>query len=109
MKAIEQVLSEEDAVLFVGSGMSVWSGLPTWPGLIEQLAQFLESQHEDPALVRAEAVRGDLLQAASYGFDKLTAPQIGTFIRAACRYGIAVPHDIHRKLVTLGPRCFVTT
>jgi len=60
-------------------------------------------------LVRAEAQRGDLLQAASYGFYKLTKPQICDFVRKACRYGVAKPHEIHRKLVSLGPRCFLTT
>jgi len=87
----------------------MWSGLPSWSGMIEELAQFVESTGAKADLVRAEALRGDLLQAASYGFDKLTKPQIGEFIRAACRYGVAKPHEIHRKIVSLGPRCFVTT
>ena len=50
-----------------------------------------------------------MLQAASFGFDKLTKHQIGDFIRAACRYGVAEPHDIHRQIVSSGPRCFITT
>ncbi|QXI01310.1 SIR2 family protein [Pseudomonas monsensis] len=49
------------------------------------------------------------MQAASYGFDKLTKQQIGEFIREACRYGRARPHEIHRKIVSLGPRFFITT
>lgn len=77
--------------------------------MIEKLAQFVESAGAKADLVRAEAQKGDLLQAASYGFDKLTKPQMGEFIRAACRYGVAKPHEIHRKIVSLGPRCFVTT
>lgn len=87
----------------------MWSGLPSWSGMIEELAQFVESAGAKADLVRAEAQKGDLLQAASYGFDKLTKQQIGEFIRAACRYGVAKPHEIHRKIVSLGPRCFVTT
>ncbi len=87
----------------------MWSGLPSWSGMIEELAKFVESVGAKADLVRAEAQRGDLLQAASYGFDKLTKQQIGDFIRAACRYGIAKPHEIHRMIVLLGPRCFVTT
>jgi hypothetical protein len=77
--------------------------------MIEELAQFVESAGAKADLVRSEAQKGDLLQAASYGFDKLTKQQIGEFIRAACRYGVAKPHEIHRKIVSLGPRCFVTT
>ncbi len=87
----------------------MWSGLPSWSGLIEELAEFLVIKGHDPSLVRREAERGELLQAASYGFDKLTRPQIGEFVRQVCRLGKVHPHEIHHKLVTLGPRCFVTS
>lgn len=109
MEKLKQVLAQEDTVLFIGSGISLWSGLPSWSGVIEELARFVESAGAKADLVRAEAERGDLLQAASYGFDKLTKQQIGDFIRATCRYGVAKPHEIHRKIVSLGTRCFVTT
>lgn len=109
MKEIENVLRQEDTVLFVGSGLSRWAGLPSWQALIEELAQYLEQHSINANLVRSEASSGDLLQAASYGFDKLTKPQIGDFIRLACRYGKAHPHEIHEVLVKLGPRCFITT
>ncbi len=59
-------------------------------------------------MVRAAAHRGEFLQAASYAFDKLTKKQIGEFVRAACRYG-AEPHEIHKKIISWWPRCFVTT
>jgi len=109
MHDLKKILKQEDTVLFIGSGISLWSGLPSWTGLIEELAKFVESAGVNAELIRAEATRGDLLQAASYGFDKLTKQQIGDFIRAACRYGVAKPQDIHRKIVSLGARCFVTT
>lgn len=109
MKKLKQVLAQEDTVLFIGSGISLWSGLPSWGRLIEELAQFIESNGGNTDIVRAEAQKGDLLQAASYGFDKLTKPQIGEFIKKACHYGIAKPHEIHQKIVSLEPRCFVTT
>lgn len=109
MEKLKQVLAQEDTVLFIGSGISMWSGLPCWSAMIEDLAPFVEAAGYKADLVRAEAQKGDLLQAASYGFDKLTKQQIGEFIRATCRYGIAKPHEIHRKIVSLGPRCFVTT
>ena len=109
MEQVRQVLAQDDTVLFIGSGISLWSGLPSWPKLIEELAAFIERAGGSADLIRDEARRGDLLQAASYGFDKLTKHQIGEFIRSACRYGVAKPHDIHRKIVLLGPRCFVTT
>src|ERR1019366_4397707 len=109
MEKLKQVLAQEDTVLFIGSGISLWSELPSWSGLIEELAKFVESTGTKADLVRAEAQRGDLLQAASHVIDKLTKQQIGDFIRAACRYGVAKPHEIHKKIVSLGPRCYVTT
>lgn len=109
MERLKQVLAQEDTVLFVGSGISLWSDLPSWSQMIEELAKFVEESGESADLVRAEARRGNLLQAASYEFYKLTKPQIGEFIRRACRYGAAKPHEIHQKLVSLGPRCFITT
>ena len=106
---LKQILSQEDTILFIGSGISRWSGLPSWPGMIEKLAEYLEFVGENADLVRSELRKGELLQAASYGFDRLTKHQIGDFIRASCHFGTAKPHDIHRKIVSLGPRCFVTT
>lgn len=108
-KKLRHVLAQEDAVLFIGAGVSIWSGLPSWSRLVQELAEFLESEGLRPDSVRAESQRGDLLQAASLGFDLLTKPQIGDFIRKACRHGTAKPHEIHRKIVSLGPRCFITT
>ncbi|TDS85146.1 SIR2 family protein [Comamonas sp. JUb58] len=109
MEKLKQVLSQEDTIIFIGSGLSLWSGLPSWSQLIEDLAKFVESFGVNAGLIRAEATRGDLLQAASYGFDRLTKQQIGEFIREACQYGKAEPHEIHKKIVSLGTRCFVTT
>jgi len=109
VERLKRVLGQPDTVLFIGSGISRWSGLPSWTELIEELAAFVEDAGESAELIRSEARRGDLLQAASYGFDKLTKHQIGDFIRKACRQGTARPQEIHRKIVSLGPRCFITT
>ncbi|HYI39845.1 MAG TPA: SIR2 family protein [Allosphingosinicella sp.] len=109
MRILKNTLSQEDTIIFVGSGLSLWSGLPSWHDLIDNLAVLLEDTGLDASVVRAEARRGDLLQAASYGFDKLTKPQIGEFIRSQCKLGTARPAAIHEKVVKLGPRCFITT
>jgi hypothetical protein len=106
---LKTILRQVDTVLFVGSGVSQWSGLPSWARLIAELAEFLGERGIDAAIVRSEAKNGDLLQAASYAFDRLTSPQICEFIRKTCRVSVASPHNVHLKLVTLGPRCFITT
>ena len=88
--------------------MSRWAGLPSWPDLIEALALYLEEHNSDAVVVRADAARGDLLQAASYGFDQLTPHQVGELF---ARYvsTAAQPHEVHRKIVGLGPHRFITT
>ena len=109
MERLRQVLERSDTVLFIGSGISTWSGLPSWADAVEELAQFLEEAGVNPDLVRDEAKKGDLIQAASYGLDRLTKPQMGEFIWSLCRSGTARPAKIHRKIVNLGPRYYVTT
>jgi hypothetical protein len=106
---LRTILSRPDAVIFVGSGVSVWSGLPTWRGLISALATYLRSIGELADLVDRELAAGDLLQAASYGFGQLTTGQRCEFLRRTCRVGEARPSPLHLRIATLGPRCFITT
>lgn len=106
---LKKILKQEDTVLFIGSGVSLWSGLPSWTELIQELIEFIKENGLDSTLTEQELKRGDLLQAASYGFDKLTKPQFAQFIRKASRLGIAQPRDIHNKIIALGPTCYITT
>lgn len=106
---IKEILDKSDTIVFVGSGISRWSGLPSWYSMIEELADFLDTQGESSEIVRKELKTNDLLQAASYGIDLLTKPQIAEFFRLACRAETAVPHEIHKEIISLGPSCFVTT
>jgi hypothetical protein len=71
--------------------------------------RFFKENGLDATLTEQESKKGDLLQAASYGFDKLTKQQFAQFIRKASRLGIAEPHDIHNKIIELGPTCYITT
>ena len=106
---LREVLRQPDAVLFVGAGVSCWSGLPTWPELIAELADHLAAVGRSPTLVRRELERNDLLQAASFGFDVLTPQERSSFVREACRHGVAAPSALHARLADVGPRCFITT
>jgi hypothetical protein len=94
---LKQALKQEDTILFIGSGVSCWSELPSWSGLLIQLADLLQSMGRDAELVRQE-INQDLLQAASYGFDQLTPSEIGGFIRKACRF--TTPDRIKSSLTT---------
>jgi len=107
--AIRQFLRHPDCIVFVGSGVSMWSGLPSWGGLLEQLAVHLENDGQSAELVRREIANRELLQAASYGVSKLTQASFGSFVRKATKVGEARPHKIHQALVNLGPTSFITT
>lgn len=109
LEQLKRILKQDDTVLFIGSGVSQWSGIPTWYGFIKELVEFLRIRGVNFQLVEKEVERGDYLQAASYGFDKLTKSQIAEFIRESCRIGKAKPSEIHNKIITLGPTCFITT
>lgn len=52
MEKPKHVLAQEDTVLFVGSGISLWSWLPSWSGVIEELATCVESAGATAALRR---------------------------------------------------------
>ena len=108
LEGILDALKQEDCIIFLGSGISMWSGLPSWKGLLNELADFIEKCGGDNTLVRREINNGDLLQAASYGFDKLTLMQIEEFMKQACRCGKVEPHAIHKKILELGPKCFIS-
>lgn len=105
---ISQVCNEEGTVLFIGSGISAWSGLPSWFGLIKELAEFLKDEGYPYEAILNEA-KSNLLTAAGLGVQQLSKQQFKTFIRKACRVGESEPHRIHEKIVNLGPRSFITT
>jgi hypothetical protein len=106
---LAEVIARPDTILFIGAGVSAWSGLPTWPNLIGELADFLDHRGLPSHLVRRELDQRDLLQAASFGFDLLTPQDRSSFLRQACRYETATPSLLHKRLSTLGPRAFITT
>lgn len=109
IEKIRNVLGHRDTVVFIGSGLSRWSDLPSWRTFIEELAEFVKEQGESADLVLKELENNDLLLAASFGIDKLTKNQFAQFIRRACRVGKSAPHKVHRKVARLGPSCFITT
>ncbi|HEY0150961.1 MAG TPA: SIR2 family protein [Longimicrobium sp.] len=109
LKKLSELFRRDDTILYVGAGISTWSGLPTWRGLVQELAIYLEEQGQAPDLVRREIERNDLLQAASFGVDLLTPQQFAEFIRRVTRWGEAGPHDVHERLLAIPVRCFVTT
>lgn len=106
---LRKVLKQEDTTLFIGSGISMWSGLPTWKGLILELADFLQEEGLPSSEVVREKANDDLLLAASLGISSMNNILFKKFLKKACRVGVAIPHNIHKEITSLGPRCFITT
>jgi hypothetical protein len=105
---VKHVLQMEDAVLFVGAGSSVWSELPSWGKLIDELADYIEAEGGTTEMIRKTA-KSNLFQAATYGYAQLSKVQFSHFIRQACRVNSSSVHEVQRKIVRLGPSCIITT
>src|SRR5438445_6762483 len=103
------VLTHPDSVLFVGSGLSTWSGLPSWSTLLSGLMAACERRNGSTRLARDALARGDLLDAADKLADVMTPLEIATTLRKDLRFAASRPHEIHRLLTNLGPERFVTT
>ena len=106
---LRTVLGRDDTIIFVGSGVSVWSGLPTWYGLLTELVSYVENAGKNSYLIRRELANSDLLLAASYGFDQLTPNERCEFLRSIFRASPFQPSLLHREITQLGPSCFITT
>ncbi len=107
---LQQVLQNEETVLFIGSGVSAWSGLPSWGALLEKLADHLDGLGVSTASMR-QSIATEPIRAASYAFGdgKLFPSFIGPFLRDTCGFAQAVPHEIHQRLASFGAKCFITT
>lgn len=108
LAGLKQALNDESTVLFIGSGVSVWSGLPRWDKLLLDMAGIIESKGHDADIVRKN-IDAQPLMAASYGTRYLTNEEFAEFIKKECGFGTAKPHKIHRLIIKLGPTCYVTT
>lgn len=109
VRKLQRVLKQEDTILFVGSGISSWSGLPSWYKLISELANYLEREGYSNAEAVRKKINDDLLLAASIGLKGLNKMYFKEFLKGVCGSSVAKPHDIHKKIVSLGPTCYITT
>nr|QNO47716.1 hypothetical protein LDJELIEA_00014 [Methanosarcinales archaeon ANME-2c ERB4] len=108
---IDAILSKE-CILFIGSGISMWSGLPGWGRLIEQMVEFLSDrrlQAEEKSEINQILSRGDLLTAASLCAPLMRKGNFRDFIDEVFIDPNPKPHEIHRIIVDLGPDSFITT
>jgi hypothetical protein len=100
-------LDQPDALIFVGSGISCWSGLPSWEQLIEELIAFSASKGGSVLIAKEALSNKQLLEAVDA--LQLTPSEISEALRVRLGFSRAAPHEIHSLLVRLGPQRFVTT
>lgn len=106
-KALALFLGQADAALFVGSGVSLWSGLPTWPRFIQALIDHAARLGKRVGMAQAAIKDGRLADAADT-LD-LTPLEIADVMRRDLGFSDARPHRIHQLLTALGPERFITT
>nr|WP_154985717.1 SIR2 family protein [Paenibacillus xylanexedens] len=105
-------IRSSESVFFVGSGISMWSGLPHWKGLLEQMVNYLVNRglsNEHYSEILDVIDKGDLLTAASLCSLKMRDADLSDFIEELFMKTNPQPHDIHKLLINLGPNCFITT
>lgn len=104
-----KTLQRQDTLLLIGSGVSLWSGLPTWSKLIQRLAEYLSSLGRDSTSILKELEKGDLLLAASYGVFQMTSREFDIFITGIFNEKLFRPSEIHDAIIKLGPTSFATS
>jgi tetratricopeptide (TPR) repeat protein len=101
---LDQVASEQGVVPFVGAGMSVESGYPSWSGLLRSLVDGTKSECDVANLLAA----GEYEDAAERVLEVRGAEQFHTMIEAT--FGEDRPHKgAVRLLPTIAPGPVVTT
>lgn len=111
-KHFMDAIQAKECILFVGSGISVWSGLPTWERLLKQMVKFLSDrglQAVEKSEINQILFRGDLLTAASLCSSLMRKGNFRDFINEVFIKPNPKPHEIHRIIVDLGPDSFITT
>ncbi|MGO8914825.1 MAG: SIR2 family protein [Stellaceae bacterium] len=105
--ALRQFLDQADASIFVGSGLSLWSGLPTWEELIRKLIDVAAAKGATTKISEEALASKQLLDAADA--LQLTPLEIAGTLWNELGFALAKPHEIHSLVVRLGPQRFITT
>jgi hypothetical protein len=99
-KPLVQAIARDDAVLFIGAGLSMGAGLPSWNQLLTPLADEIGLEGDE---------RDDLLQVAlDYELERGRQPLIDHILEKT-KTTHTGPTDNHRRLADLGIDTWVTT
>ncbi|MFT9008770.1 MAG: SIR2 family protein [Bifidobacterium sp.] len=100
VKYIDDAIRGDSLIIFVGAGISMASGFPSWKELIDQFKK-------DIHLSDAES---DNLKIAQYYYDAVGQQKYyQTILDIFQRHGNARPNEIHREIFRIKPRHIITT
>ena len=111
-KQLIKALRAKECVAFVGSGISRWSGLPDWKGLLTTMVTFLSDRGLKPqeqAEIEILIHEQDLLTAASICSSRMRRADLREFFDSVFLDANPLPHRIHKTLTSLGPDSYITT
>lgn len=100
LQHIQSASQSGKLVIFVGAGVSVNSGIPSWRGLIDAIKKEL------PKSLRNEA---DDLKIAQMYKDSRGCKEYMDKVKETLRYNQAIPNPIHKAIIDLLPVHLITT
>lgn len=109
IKLISDELLREDTILYIGSGVSCWSGLPSWSKLLSEMVEFIKSKGYSYEHVQKAIDNNNLLYAASLGKAVLSTQEYAMFLKSVIDGMDIVPSCLHEILVRLGCSNYITT
>ena len=109
-KPLIDSLSKHRCMLFVGSGLSVPAGYPTWSQLIDQMVEEAGNAYPDKAasLKDFAAQQKDPLLVAEYARSKLGPQRYGNLLRGIFAKPVK-PQRSHKAIAQTSYRAVITT
>jgi hypothetical protein len=96
-------------ILFVGSGLSVAAGYPTWKSLVAKLMETAAKAHPSREFgLKSYAKNGDLLTLAEFARSKLSQHDYVMFLKKIFNKPLPSQH-VHRLIARTDYRAVVTT
>ncbi|WP_379920200.1 SIR2 family protein [Lactobacillus johnsonii] len=100
-RLIQEAKKDDQLVLFVGAGVSINSGMPSWKDAVEQIGNLLGISEID---------NSDYLKIPQYYYNSHGKQAYNSLMREIFKDGIKLPvSDIHRKILRFNPRTIITT
>lgn len=109
VQIIAEELQKKDTILYIGSGVSCWSGLPSWGKLLTDLSLYVSEKGYSNEHINKAISNGKFLYAASLSKKQLTAQEYAYFLKKEMGNESIQPSILHEAIVQLGCNNYVTT